>query len=123
MGQGRTHYITLLPHGAMPAEALNAAMAPRQVPLRLVAAPAYYCRVAKAFGNIADNDPTIYPADLGDALKAYDATLSKSLDAIVKKVDGCEYGGVTRDGYGYNYFGDVFHWNNKTGSTDPKDHL
>ncbi|MCG3178043.1 MAG: hypothetical protein BIFFINMI_00366 [Phycisphaerae bacterium] len=120
MGQGRTHYVTVQPFAAGDADKVASAMTAWQVPLRAVATPAYYCRTAAGFGLVGDNDPAIYPADLKPVLAGYDATLRKSLDYIVKKKDGCTYGGVTKDSYGYNYWGDVFHWANISGDPDPR---
>lgn len=119
MGQGRTHYITLHPFAPADAGKVPAAMAALQVPLRAVASPEYYCRVAGAFGKMADADPAIYPADLRAAEKSYDATLRKSLDYIIKKKDGHAYNGVTRDSYGYMAWGDVFHYANDKNVEDP----
>ncbi len=119
LGQGRTHYITLRPFAAADAGKVADAMAAVQVPLRAVAPPAWYCQQTEGFGKVAASDPALYPADLADALKKYDASLRDSLDYIVKKKDGHTYNGVTMDSFGYNAWGDVFHWANDKGNTDP----
>ena len=121
MGQGRTHYLTLMFHDPTPAyssaPALLSFFAGRQMPLRAVCTPKYYCRTSQAFGPIADADPSLYLADVAAAAKKYDANLKRSIQLIARKIDGHTYGGATVDSYGYNAWGDVFHWASNRGQT------
>lgn len=119
MGQGRTHYLTFLFHGKFADKATSEFFAGTQMPLRAVASPKYYCRDTEAFGKVADADPSIYPADVAAAEKNYDDLLKKSAEYINKKIDNATYNGVTMDSYGYLAWGDVFHYANDTGVTNP----
>jgi hypothetical protein len=119
MGQGRTHYLTFLFHGQTDGKTLSDVFAGSQMPLRAVATPKYYCRDTQVFGPLADSDPSLYPADLADLAKKYDDIIKKSAETITKKIDGCSYQGVTMDSYGYLNWGDLFHWANAEGVTDP----
>ncbi|MFW6158572.1 MAG: hypothetical protein ACOC8E_04355 [Planctomycetota bacterium] len=116
MGQGRTHYITLrFGSGDKWAGSLLEYFSGRQMPLRAVCTPEYYCRTAQAFGPVADADPALFPDDLKPLAKKYDGILKESAQNIEKKIDGHTYRGVTRDSYGYYPWGDVFHWANTRG--------
>lgn len=119
MGQGRTHYLTFYFHAAADDAALQNFFTGTQMPLRALATPKYYCRDTEAFGKIADADPAIYPADAGEAEKRYNGLLKSSLDKISKKIDGFDQNGVTLDSYGYLAWGDLFHYANAAGVTDP----
>jgi hypothetical protein len=119
MGQGRTHYLTLLFHGATEDAALANFYAGTQMPLRAVASPKYYCRESEGFGKVADSDPAIYAADVAERMKKWDAAVKGSAEYIEKKIDGCSYQGVTLDSYGYLPWGDVFHYASTPGNTDP----
>lgn len=119
MGQGRTHYLTFLFHGAMDDAALSTFFAGTQMPLRAVASSKYYCRDTEGFGKVADADPSIFPADVAERMKRLDETIKKSAEYIERKIDGCTYQGVTLDSYGYLPWGDVFHYANEAGVTDP----
>ncbi len=111
MGQGRTHYITLrFCSGDHWAEPLRTFFTGRQMPLRAVAPPAYYCRTTQAFGPIADADPALYPEDIRPLAAQYDRMILESAEYINGKIDGHTYQGVTRDSYGYYAWGDVYHW-------------
>jgi hypothetical protein len=118
MGQGRTHYLTFLFGGGADAQLMDF-FAGRQMPLRAVCTPKYYCRGSLAFGRIVDADYSLFPADLVGSAKMYDKALRESIDYIEHKIDGHTYGGVRVDSYGYYPWGDVFHWANSKGVKDP----
>lgn len=119
MGQGRTHYVTLLFGAGRTDTALLEFFSGRQMPLRAVCTPKYYCRVSQAFGPIVDSDPELFPADVAAAVKIYDGALKSSINYIAGKIDGHTYGGIRMDSYGYYPWGDVFHWANSKGVKDP----
>jgi len=119
MGQGRTHYLTFLFHGPSDDATLSNFFAGTQMPLRALASPKYYCQDSQAFGPLAEANPALYPADLTEFAQKYDGDLRKSLKTIEGKIDGWNCKGVTLDSYGYMPWGDLFHWANKDGDTDP----
>ncbi|MHC4917813.1 MAG: hypothetical protein ACYTGB_20240, partial [Planctomycetota bacterium] len=118
MGQGRTHYLTYLFGGGGDRQLMNF-FAGRQMPLRAVCTPKYYCRDSQAFGRIVDADYSLFPADLVEPAKTYDKALRESINYIENKIDGHTYGGVRVDSYGYYPWGDVFHWANTSKVKDP----
>jgi hypothetical protein len=117
MGQGRTHYITLL-FGQHPDNELSEFFAGTQKPLRALCSPKYYCRESEGFGKVADSDPSIYAADVAERMKKFDDCLLNSARAIERKIDGHEYNGVAIDSYGYYPWGDLFHHANEAGNTN-----
>jgi hypothetical protein len=117
MGQGRTHYATLL-FGSKPDRELADFFAGSQQPLRALCTPKYYCRDSEGFGKVADSDPSIYAPDVADRMKLFDICLSNSAKAIERKIDGFTYNGVSMDSYGYNPWGDLFHHANAAGVAD-----
>jgi PcRGLX-like protein central beta sandwich domain/PcRGLX-like N-terminal RIFT barrel domain len=113
-GQSRTHYMTFVFHNGQLAPAkLNAIYAGEQKPLRAWAPPKYYCRDARPFGPIAENDKALFGEHWAKVQKHNDI-MFRSLQALLRKVDGNTYGPkdhpVTRDSYGIYAWGDRYHW-------------
>jgi len=121
MGQGRTHYITLMFHDPTPALSSKPALldffAGRQVPLRAACTPEYYCRTAQAFGPMVESKKELFPDDVWPLVQKFDNETRTSIARINKKIDGHTYGGATVDSYGYYPWGDVFHWAVNRGRT------
>ena len=117
MGQGRTHYITLV-MGAANSEIESRTFAGSQMPLRAVCESRYYCRDTQVFGPIVDADAWLLPTDVRDKTSKYNSDVKEAIVYIDKKIDGQEYNGVTKDSYGYYAWGDLYHWANAAGVED-----
>lgn len=117
MGQGRTHYATLL-FGQTDEKELSDFFAGTQQPLRALASSKYYCRDSEGFGKVADSDTSIFDPEVAEAMKKYDETLLASAKFIENKIEGCTFQGVTLDSYGYYPWGDLFHYANEAGNTN-----
>ncbi len=118
MGQGRTHYMTLVFGPGKSDQALQDLYTGTQMPLRAVCTPEYYCRTTEVFGPMVDADSANFSGDMSARARNYDKALKDSILVIDKKIDGHTYRGVTMDSYGYYPWGDVFHWANAQGVTN-----
>jgi hypothetical protein len=121
MGQSRTHDLTFLFHKGLGADGLNTFFSGSQRPLRAFASPRYYCREAKAFGPIADSDQALFGADW-PKVEAHDKTMLKSIEGILKNLDGEQRAGRVMESYGFYPWGDSYHysWSNKEKSPNDR---
>jgi hypothetical protein len=117
MGQGRTHYLTMLFAPGVDAD-LQRVFAGRQLPLRAACTPKYYCRTTAVFGPLVDSDKSLFDEEIWAKVKKYDKDLKASINYIESKIEGHSYNGVRIDSYGYNAWGDLFHHANTRGVTD-----
>ncbi len=120
MGQSRTHDLTFLFHKGVAAKDLNAFFVGTQRPLRAFASPAYYCRTAKAFGPIADSDPALFGDDWAK-VQEHDAVMLKSIERILKNLDGEKRNGRVHESYGFYAWGDSYHWSWPNRGKSPND--
>jgi len=110
-GQSRTHYMTFVFHGGKTsAQQLNGLFAGEQRPLRAWASPKYYCRDTHAFSYAAENDKSLFRDEDWPNVEKHNSVVLKSLQMLLKKIDGNTYAPVTRDSYGIYAWGDRFHW-------------
>jgi hypothetical protein len=120
MGQSRTHDLTFLFHRGLAADALNTFFEGAQRPLRAFASPKYYCREAMAFGPVADSDPALFGADW-PRVQAHDAVMLKSIEGILRNLDGEQRNGRVMDSYGFYPWGDSYHYSWNAREKSPND--
>jgi hypothetical protein len=110
MGISRTHYLTFVFHDRSRApNDLNDAFAASQRPLRAWAPGKYYCRDTHCFGYAVENDPELFGDDW-DKVQSWNNVQLRSVQMLLRKLDGNSYNGFKRDSYGIYAWGDRYHW-------------
>lgn len=110
VGVARTHYVQLVFHGAADAAGLAARFAGLEMPLRPFASAKYYCRDAKAYGNVVEADPAQYKEEYRTLVEGWDRAFETNWQKFQKMIDGRTVGGAYNDDYGMLEWGDNFHY-------------
>ncbi len=113
-GVARTHYVQWVFHEATDGAKLASRFAGLESPLRPFASPRYYCRDAKAYGDVVEADPAQYKPEYRTLVEGWDKAFEANWKKFQKLMDGRQAGGARNDDYGMLEWGDNFHYTKKT---------
>ncbi|MBW7998349.1 MAG: hypothetical protein FVQ81_17615 [Candidatus Glassbacteria bacterium] len=118
-GVARTHYLRFAFLRRGDPELMRSLVSACQKPLIAVASPEYYCRTARAFGNLLDRSMEHYPDEHRGIAAKVDSELDAGLEHMLKSIDSRTVNGTTHDSYGFLNWGDGLHYAWQPGVAEP----